>query len=171
MPKKLCDYLSRITGGNTVIHICDKDKTIRFCNKLEDIRFADIVDSLGYDVIEEQEYFDPVENRNIIFVVIENFVFEKTKYYIPSNKTVKETLQDIIDDYQKNKRVDWCVVYLCDKYDEGIFTSCEIFVDKDGTTKVRHGDNSDEEWEHFLNNKSLSWIKDGRDFKLVMDVE
>ena len=98
MPKKLCDYLSRITGGNTVIHICDKDKTIRFCNKLEDIRFADIVDSLGYDVIEEQEYFDPVENRNIIFVVIENFVFTKTKYYIPSNKSVKETLQDIIDD-------------------------------------------------------------------------
>ena len=171
MPEKLCDYLSRITGENTVIHICDKDKTIRFCNKLKDIRFADIVDSLGYDVIEKQEYFDPVENRDIIFVVIENFVFTKTKYYIRSNKTVKETLQDIIDDYQKNKRVDSCIVYLCDSDDSGIFTSCEILVDKDGAIEVRHGDNSDEEWECFLNNKSLSWTKDGRDFRLVMDVE
>lgn len=70
MPETLCDYLSRITDENTVINICDKDKTIHFCNKFKDI-MCHIVDSLGYDVIEEQKYFDPIEDNYIIFLVID----------------------------------------------------------------------------------------------------
>ena len=33
MPETLCDYLSRITDENTVINICDKDKTIVISSK------------------------------------------------------------------------------------------------------------------------------------------
>lgn len=58
-------------GDNDVINICDKDNTILCCNKFKDIRFIDIVDYLGYDVIEEQKYFDPIEDKYIIFVIID----------------------------------------------------------------------------------------------------
>lgn len=71
MPEKLFDYLSRITDENTVINICDEDKTILFCNKLKDIRFIEISDCLGHDIIEEQKYLDPIEDNYIIFLVID----------------------------------------------------------------------------------------------------
>ena len=71
MPEKLFNYLSRITDENTVINICDEDKTILFCDKLKNIRFFEISDYLGHDIIEEQKYFDPIEDKYIIFVVID----------------------------------------------------------------------------------------------------
>lgn len=72
LTKKLFDRFRWIKpGGNDVINICDKDKTIHFCNKFKDIMFSHIVDYLGHDVIEEQKYFDPIEDNYIIFVVID----------------------------------------------------------------------------------------------------
>lgn len=71
MPEKLFNCLSRITDENTVINICEEDKTILFSDKLKDIRFIEISDYLGRDIIEEQRYFDPIENNYIIFLVID----------------------------------------------------------------------------------------------------
>ena len=71
MPEKLCDYLSRITDENTVINICDEDKTILCCDKFKDMRLIEIFDYLGQDVIEEQKFYNEKDKNTIYYITIE----------------------------------------------------------------------------------------------------
>ena len=71
MPETLCDYLSRITDENTVINICDKDKTIHFCNKFKDMRLIEISDYLGQDVIEVQKFYNEKDKNTIYYITID----------------------------------------------------------------------------------------------------
>lgn len=70
MSEKLFECLSRI-DDDAVVNICNKDKTIFITDTFREMKVADINDILGHDVLEIQKFFDPIDNKYIIFVVID----------------------------------------------------------------------------------------------------
>lgn len=71
MSKTVYECLSEIDEPTTNVNICNKDKTILFYDKFKDILFDLVCEYLKYNVIEVQRYYDPIEDRFIIFIVID----------------------------------------------------------------------------------------------------
>lgn len=71
MSKTVYECLSEIDEPTTNVNICNKDKTILFYDKFKDILFDLVCEYLKYNVIEVQRYYDPIEDKFIIFIVID----------------------------------------------------------------------------------------------------
>lgn len=71
MSKTVYECLSEIDNPTTNVNICNKDKTILFYDKFKDILFDLVCEYLKYNVIEVQQYYDPIEDKFIIFIVID----------------------------------------------------------------------------------------------------
>lgn len=69
MSKTVYECLSEIDDPTTSVNICNKDKTILFYDKFKDILFDLVCEYLKYNVIEVQRYYDPIEDKFIIFIV------------------------------------------------------------------------------------------------------
>jgi len=70
MPEKLFECLSRM-DDDAVVNICYKDRTIRNTDTFREMKVSDINDILGHDILEIQKFFDPIDDKYIIFVVID----------------------------------------------------------------------------------------------------
>lgn len=71
MSETVYECLSEIDDPTTNVNICNRDRTILFCDKFKDILFDLVCEYLKYNVIEVQRYYDPIEDKFIIFIVID----------------------------------------------------------------------------------------------------
>ena len=70
MSETVYECLSEIDDPTTNVNICNKDRTILFYDQFKDILFDLVCEYLKYNVIEVQRYYDPIEDKFIIFIVI-----------------------------------------------------------------------------------------------------
>lgn len=69
--RNVYECLSEITDHRTEINICSKDKTILFYDKFKDILFDLVSEYLMDTVIDLHQYYDPNEDKFIIFMIID----------------------------------------------------------------------------------------------------
>lgn len=70
MPEKLFECLSQM-DDDAVVNICNKDRTIYITDIFREMKVSDINDVLGHDVLEIQKFFDQIDNKYIVYLIID----------------------------------------------------------------------------------------------------